>query len=325
MVSTAVLPPIAASVIATIVVGNCTIGMPRNNVAATNPAMSPTTPPPSATIAEPRSRPCAISASHKRLIRRERLVRFARWDLERDRRIDRGLERRDPVRRDVLIGDHGELRDVAEPARDHRADRTSRRRRPDSCARRARRRCVASPARGSPCSRRIAHQCRDLRDGAAVRIDDRMRAAIDRCALRGERGDLADRLCEQRPARADRRHAAERVVDVDRERDHAARARACARGCGRSAAAPPPVAITGPSTVPPRSRSRARALRGVRNSASSRATSVATGSPSIAITSSRSTKRRPVSLRERAADRRLAGRHEPDQEQRRSHRRLLAR
>ena len=49
--------------------------MPRYSVAATNPARSPTTPPPSATIAEPRSRPRAISSSQSRSIRRERLAR----------------------------------------------------------------------------------------------------------------------------------------------------------------------------------------------------------------------------------------------------------
>ena len=52
---TPVLPPIAASTIASRVVGTCTTPMPRSQVAAANPAMSPTTPPPRATISEPRS------------------------------------------------------------------------------------------------------------------------------------------------------------------------------------------------------------------------------------------------------------------------------
>ena len=47
-VSTAVLPPTAESTIASSVVGTCTRSTPRMNVAATNPARSPTTPPPTA-------------------------------------------------------------------------------------------------------------------------------------------------------------------------------------------------------------------------------------------------------------------------------------
>ena len=44
----AVLPPTDESTCASSVVGNCTCGTPRMKQAAANPAMSPTTPPPSA-------------------------------------------------------------------------------------------------------------------------------------------------------------------------------------------------------------------------------------------------------------------------------------
>ena len=46
--STATLPPTLASTMASRLVGICTNGTPRSHVAATNPAMSPITPPPSA-------------------------------------------------------------------------------------------------------------------------------------------------------------------------------------------------------------------------------------------------------------------------------------
>ena len=48
---TPTLPPIALSTCASSVVGTWTSGMPRRKVAAAKPAMSPTTPPPTATIA----------------------------------------------------------------------------------------------------------------------------------------------------------------------------------------------------------------------------------------------------------------------------------
>src|SRR4051812_39472719 len=64
------------------------------------------------------------------------------------------------------------------------------------------------------------------------------------------------------------------------------------------AAAPPPVAITAPSSPPAdaaiASASAAASRR--RNPGSSRATSWATGTPPCAITSSRSTNRRPVAV-----------------------------
>ncbi len=46
------------------VVGTWTTGMPRRNVAATKPAMSPITPPPTATTKSPRSVPTSISQSY---------------------------------------------------------------------------------------------------------------------------------------------------------------------------------------------------------------------------------------------------------------------
>ena len=52
---TPVLPPIALSTCATNVVGTCQKCKPRENVAATNPVRSPTTPPPTARIAVLRS------------------------------------------------------------------------------------------------------------------------------------------------------------------------------------------------------------------------------------------------------------------------------
>ena len=53
----------AASTIASRVVGTCTTAMPRSQLAAAKPAMSPTTPPPRATISEPRSSFWAKAAS----------------------------------------------------------------------------------------------------------------------------------------------------------------------------------------------------------------------------------------------------------------------
>ena len=62
-VSTPVLPPIEASIIASSDVGHCTTGTPRMKVAATNPARSPTTPPPSATTVVSRPQPASSSPS----------------------------------------------------------------------------------------------------------------------------------------------------------------------------------------------------------------------------------------------------------------------
>ena len=60
---TPVLPPMEASTIERRVVGTWTMPMPRSQQAAAKPVMSPTTPPPSASIREVRSRPscCALS------------------------------------------------------------------------------------------------------------------------------------------------------------------------------------------------------------------------------------------------------------------------
>ena len=52
---TAVFPPIDASTIDANVVGTCTTGTPRNQVAATKPTMSDVTPPPMATRVSMRS------------------------------------------------------------------------------------------------------------------------------------------------------------------------------------------------------------------------------------------------------------------------------
>ena len=57
VVSTPVFPPTEASTIASREVGTWRKGMPRRNVAATNPARSPTTPPPTATMAPSRPKP----------------------------------------------------------------------------------------------------------------------------------------------------------------------------------------------------------------------------------------------------------------------------
>ena len=55
------MPPIAASAIASTVVGTCTTRTPRIQVAAQKPARSPTTPPPSATTAPVRSIPASAN------------------------------------------------------------------------------------------------------------------------------------------------------------------------------------------------------------------------------------------------------------------------
>ncbi len=60
----AVLPPIAASTIASSVVGIRTRRTPRNHVAATNPARSVTAPPPSPTIESQRDIRRAASRDH---------------------------------------------------------------------------------------------------------------------------------------------------------------------------------------------------------------------------------------------------------------------
>jgi hypothetical protein len=62
-VSMAVLPPIDESTMASNVVGTCTNLMPLIYVAATNPIMSPITPPPSAIITVSRVHPCDSSQS----------------------------------------------------------------------------------------------------------------------------------------------------------------------------------------------------------------------------------------------------------------------
>ena len=58
------LPPTELSTCASSVVGTCTNRSPRANVAATNPARSPTTPPPSATTTDLRSAPSSSICSH---------------------------------------------------------------------------------------------------------------------------------------------------------------------------------------------------------------------------------------------------------------------
>ncbi len=58
-VSSPVFPPIELSSIAKSVVGTWTTGTPRRKVAATNPATSPTTPPPRAITAQSRPYPAA--------------------------------------------------------------------------------------------------------------------------------------------------------------------------------------------------------------------------------------------------------------------------
>ncbi len=58
------LPPTELSTCASSVVGTCTNRSPRANVAATNPARSPTTPPPSATTTDLRSAPWSSICSH---------------------------------------------------------------------------------------------------------------------------------------------------------------------------------------------------------------------------------------------------------------------
>ena len=59
-----VLPPTAASTIASSVVGTCTTRTPRSQVAAMNPPMSVVAPPPTVTTASERVNPARPSASH---------------------------------------------------------------------------------------------------------------------------------------------------------------------------------------------------------------------------------------------------------------------
>ncbi len=61
---TPTLPPTELSTCASSVVGTCTKVSPRANVAATNPARSPTTPPPIAMTTDLRSVPSSSSLSH---------------------------------------------------------------------------------------------------------------------------------------------------------------------------------------------------------------------------------------------------------------------
>ena len=63
--SMATLPPTLESTCASSVVGHCTNGTPRLKVAAAKPARSPTTPPPSATTGEERSRWCSTKRSQR--------------------------------------------------------------------------------------------------------------------------------------------------------------------------------------------------------------------------------------------------------------------
>ena len=60
------MPPIALSTWATRVVGTCQRGSPRANVAATKPARSPTTPPPTATMCVLRSTASSARPVHNR-------------------------------------------------------------------------------------------------------------------------------------------------------------------------------------------------------------------------------------------------------------------
>ena len=63
---TPVLPPMELSIIARSVVGIWMIGMPRMNVEATSPAMSPTTPPPSAITHDDLSKSFSIISFERR-------------------------------------------------------------------------------------------------------------------------------------------------------------------------------------------------------------------------------------------------------------------
>ena len=60
-----VFPPTAASTMASRVVGTCTIGTPRSQVAATKPAKSVVLPPPTATIASERVKPFSPSTDQQ--------------------------------------------------------------------------------------------------------------------------------------------------------------------------------------------------------------------------------------------------------------------
>ena len=64
-VFTPVLPPTAASTIASSVVGTCTTRTPRSQVAATNPPRSVVAPPPTVTIASERVKPASPSSSQQ--------------------------------------------------------------------------------------------------------------------------------------------------------------------------------------------------------------------------------------------------------------------
>jgi len=65
---TPVFPPIELSIIDRRVVGTWIYGMPRIYVDASNPAMSPTTPPPSAMMTESRSNPFLLISLARRSI-----------------------------------------------------------------------------------------------------------------------------------------------------------------------------------------------------------------------------------------------------------------
>ena len=93
--STAVLPPIAASTWPTSVVGTATHGTPRRYVAAAKPAVSVSAPPPSATTVPPRS---SVSSDHSRSTTPSLLRLLARRQLvRRDEPVAERLLRARPV------------------------------------------------------------------------------------------------------------------------------------------------------------------------------------------------------------------------------------
>ncbi len=212
-----------------------------------------------------------------RLIGLERLARLARLDHER---IVDGC-----VPRDVLVGDHEELRRRAELARHQRHVERCRRRARRSCDRRAPR----SSHRGRPASATPARR--------AGRRRRRARSTCPSCPRPRARGDTPARV----PRRGDRRSraaaATRRAIAARRRASSTSTPSATTSPAPRMrsrlspyVAAPPPVAITASSASTLEERGRLAALVSPR----SRATSCATGSPIAATTSSRLTNPRPV-------------------------------
>ena len=207
-VSMPVLPPTAASTMASSEVGTCTTRTPRSQVAATKPPTSVVAPPPTVTTASERVNPAAPSRSQQSATTAARLGGLAVGQLEVQHLVARAGRPRQ--------------------ARARAPARPGGRRRPAAPGSRSSTPCPTSTSYGAaPATRMVVMQQRlddlggDLGRRAAVGVDDEGRdRLVDRRALVEQRLDPAAHVAEQQRSRAAEPDPLHRVGEPDPEEDH---------------------------------------------------------------------------------------------------------